>query len=431
MTRRRLFAFDALPVDTMAIPVAGFGASSYVDLDLPRCFGYGGLPATAYATTVAKAALQDKDSAALSSPEAKLAASVFEAAMSGNVGSATAAITSAANQMAAVGATAACAATGAGAAVAPLCGMAGSLLFGKISSFLGSGSGKPCLNAQEEVAQAQMAPYLSGGPANTKLFCDGDAACEGAIAEAAYEYADRINWWCSMFYYWPLTATIVAEGKKLGLPPWPVPPPSTPNPLAPQAYNEAIRRAAEAYRLRYTYDFRDPRWAAYAKSKFLGDVSAAVAKRKLKTWTTASATAKALADKEYDALVRACPPPPRINRGGGLPACQRKAADAATIIAARAYMYSVIDGAPAVQATEVAGLRSQFAAEVAQDAMLAKLAKQAADKADADAKLERAVQSDAIRASLTRKKQRPTIVLGFALATAVVAGGIYLHRRRG
>jgi hypothetical protein len=387
----------------MAIPVAGFGASSYVDLDLPRCFGYGGLPATAYATTVAKAALQDKDSAALSSPEAKLAASVFEAAMSGNVGSATAAITSAANQMAAVGATAACAATGAGAAVAPLCGMAGSLLFGKISSFLGSGSGKPCLRAQEEVAQAQMAPYLSGGPANTKLFCNGDAACEGAIQTAAYEYADRINWFCSMFYNWPLTATIVAEGKKLGLPPFPVAPPY----------------------------YIDPRWAAYAKSKFLGDVSAAVAKRKLKTWTTASATAKALADKEYDALVRACPPPPRINRGGGLPACQRKAADAATIIAARAYMYSVIDGAPAVQATEVAGLRSQFAAEVAQDAMLAKLAKQAADKADADAKLERAVQSDAIRASLTRKKQRPTIVLGFALATAVVAGGIYLHRRRG
>jgi len=435
--KRRGYAFPALPVDGMAIPVAGFGgASPYVDLSPAplKCFGasagFGGMPATAYATTVAKAALTDKNNQALSSPEAQLAASVFEGAMSGQPGAAEAAISQAGATLAAAGAAAACAATGAGAAVAPLCAMAGSFIFGKVTEFLGGGDGIPCLKAQEQTAQALQNTYLAGGPANVKLFCDNDPACNVAVITASYDYADRINWWCSMFYNWPLTETIRAEGKKLGLPPWPIPknPPAVM--LGPSS-SEQVQRAKDDA-ARYTYNFYDPRWAAFAKQKWLGEVTKAVAARKLKTWSKAAAIAKQQADAEYDSLVRLCPKTgvPIIRLFKKLTPCEQKAADAATIIAARSYMYATIDGAPAVQATEIAALRSQFKAEVAQDAAAAANAAAVKSLDDERQKKARDELSERIRASVTATENRPKIALALSLAAAVVVGGVYVYRTR-
>lgn len=406
MSRRRPFAFAALPVDTMSLPVAGVGASPYVDLSAPaRCYGgyrgFGGLPPEAVqAARLGQPGLVEMVSAqnpALA-PEAQIASDLLIATMSGNGPAVENALMNGIKTVAAAGAAAACAATGAGAVAAPVCGFIGGTIGGSVSRMLFPNAGKEtCGEGRRRVSGATLNAF---SPA-----CKKDSQCLAELTVAANQYAERTLGSCALTDGWSMASTIRAEATKLGT---------------------ALGKGENGI-----FGFASGDWRDHASDRLTASAGAAILAAKIRAWEKAAKAAKAAADKEYDTLSKSCGSRVRSSIGRTLTPCQQKAMNAATTIAARAYLYETVDLAPQILITENEAIRRDFLAELAQDKLIAANAAALAKQADLAATEARRQQSELIRAASNQADQRPKIVLGIALVTALVAGGIYLHRRRG
>lgn len=354
----------------------------------------GGIPAGA-----ASAANQTASSLATTAfgpgaPEGQIATSIFAASLSGNGAQVQAALTAGAATIGTMGAAAACAATGVGAVAAPLCGYVGGVVAGKVAGLLFGEGGPSCGEQRAAAVEATKARLV---PA-----CGGDRTCFRAVVNAANEYAERSLPACAVLGGWTMAPAMLRELDALHL-----------------------SRANASPSLRVPAGFFDPKWQRAAKARLSSETGAAILQAKILRWDRDAKAAKAVADAEYDQLVTACPK--RLMKSHGITPCQQKAADAATTIAARSYLFAITDGAKPILATELEAVRRQFRAEVAQDEILATLAAQPTPAQVADQERRKAL-STAIEQNAATTQQRTR--MGLALLAVAAVGGAYLWSRR-
>ena len=350
---------------------------------------FSGIPSS-LAVTAANAGAQ-----ASGDPSAVIAAGVLEAALNGKLPSYQAAVSGAITTVATVGAAAACAATGAGAAVAPVCGFIGGTIGGHVGRLV-FGSGPSC--------GAQLRAVRDGAVNGLIEKCKNDKPCQAELQAAAQRFAERRNAFCAISDNWSMAGTIRAEAAKIG--------------LRLGGVTENVKA------------FGSPTWQIYAQDRFTSEAGAAILAAKMRRWEADARAAKAVADAEYDALVRVCKKPVMRVRGATTQ-CEKKAAAAANVIAAQGYLFSTTDGSQGIAVSQAAALRQQFFATVEADKSLAALA--AKDKADdeKDAAAERMVLSQRILGaeSATRNATRNRTLAGFALLAAAALGGVYAYKQ--
>jgi hypothetical protein len=355
----------------------------------------GGIPAGAAAAANQTASSLATTAFGPGAPEGQLATSIFAASLTGNGAQVQAALTAGAATIGTMGAAAACAATGVGAVAAPLCGYVGGVVVGKLAGLLFGGGGPSCGEQRRAAVEATKARLM---PA-----CGGDRVCFRTVIDASEAYAERSLPVCAVMDGWSMKPAMLRELDALHL-----------------------SRANASPTLLVPAGFFDPKWERAAKARLSSEAGAAILQAKIRRWDRDAKAAKAVADAEYDQLVTACPK--RLVKSNGITPCQRKAADAATTIAARSYLFAITDGAKPILATELEAVRRQFRAEVAQDEAVATLAAAQTKAAQAADQARRAALSTAIEQNATTTHQRTMMGLGLLAVAAV--GGAYLWSRR-
>lgn len=356
-----------------------------------RRAGFGAIPSGLAQATVASTKLALPSSG---DPTDGLAAEALEAALTGNGAAFQSTVTKGINTIATVGAAAACAATGAGTVIAPLCGFVAGSVAGSVTKLI-FGDGPSCIEAMTTARD---------GAANALLpRCNNDAMCTREVHTAAQRFAERLYGSCALTDGWSMASTIRAEATRMGL---------------------VLGKGENGI-----FGFASPAWQTYVRERLASEAGAALLGAKQRRWAKESAEAKAVADQEYDTLVKLCPAPPFLRLPGSTTACEKKAAATATQIAAQGYLFAMTDGARGIAATQNAALRSQFAAEVAQDKAIAAQASTLSATQAAQATAARELEAAAIldAASTTRTRN----LAGVALLTVAALGGLYVLQRKG
>ncbi len=344
-----------------------------------------GIPSSLVVTGANAVALKTGD------PSAVLAAGALEAALTGKLPSYQSAVSGAITTVATVGAAAACAATGAGAAVAPVCGFIGGTIGGAVGRMI-FGSGPSC--------GAQLRAVRDGAYNGLVDRCKNDKQCQAELQAAAQRYAERRHALCALSDNWAMAPTIRAEAAKLGL-----------------RLGTFVENGQA---------FGSPTWITFVQDRFTSEAGAAILAAKMRRWEADARAAKAVADAEYDALVRVCPKP-GIRLPGTTTPCEKKAASTATVIAAQGYLFATSDGAGTIAASQSTALRQQFLAEVAQDKLAQTLAAKDAADDEKEAAAARAVLTQRILGAEDATRNRTLVGIGLLAAAAL--GGVYAYQK--